>query len=233
MMGTFEYKIIIVSDHRILRQGLRIVLERAADFHIVDDVDCKSALAKIQELVPTIVLLDLKQPQVDTGLSLLAEICQLEVDTRVIILLPQGGNSTLLLRAIRAGAAGYVPEDTGDIHMVENAIRKVGQGHLYLSNTVLVTLLSTISNNGVSDAPINQNEASVLSPREQMVLDLVAEGYTNRRISARLVISESTTRTHVHNILDKLQLSNRVQIAVYALKRRATSPKKSRESPAK
>jgi two-component system nitrate/nitrite response regulator NarL len=126
---------------------------------------------------------------------------------------------------MRAGAAGYVPEVTSDINMLEEAIRKVGQGHLYLSNTALVTLFATISDNDLSDPLITQSDASGLSPRECEVLGLVAQGYTNRQISTRLVISESTARSHVHNILDKLHLSNRVQVATYALKRPMTLPK--------
>ena len=233
MAGNFDYKIIVVGDHRILRQGLRIVLERVADFVIVDDVDCGSALAKIQEHRPNIALLDLKPPQVDNGLALLAEISRLERDTRVITLLPHGENSDLLMRAIRAGASGYVPEDTGDIAMIEEAIRKVAHGQLYLSNTLLVTLLSTISANEAVEPLIIAKESGILSPREQAVLDLVALGCTNRQISTRLVISESTTRTHVHNILDKLQLNNRVQMATYALNVRGTSGKKARVAPIK
>jgi DNA-binding NarL/FixJ family response regulator len=225
IVASFVFKIMIVSDHRILRQGLRMLLERPADFHVVDDVDCRSALARTAELRPTIVLLDLKLPQVDLGLSLLAEIRQLQQDTRVITLTPSGANSSLLLRAIRAGAAGYVPDVTSDISMIEEAIRKVAHGHLYLSNTALVTLLSTISNHDLSDSPNGQSDAGVLSPREYEVLALVAKGYTNRQISAQLVISESTARSHVHNILDKLHLKNRVQVAAFALKRPAILPK--------
>jgi DNA-binding NarL/FixJ family response regulator len=221
----FVYNILIVSDHRILRQGLRVLLERPADFQVVDDVDFKSALQRTQELQPTIVLLDLKLPQIDTGLSLLADIRQLPLDTRVITLTPSGANSTLLLRAIRAGAAGYVPEDTSDINMLEEAIRKVGQGHLYLSNTALVTLFATISDNVLSDPLISHQDASGLTGREYEVLGLIAKGFTNRQISSQLVISESTARSHVHNILDKLHLSNRVQVATYALKRPLTFPR--------
>jgi two-component system nitrate/nitrite response regulator NarL len=87
-VAPFAYNILIVSDHRILRQGLRVLLERPADFHVVDDVDCKSAPAKALELQPSIVLLDLNLPQIDTGLSLLAEIRRLPLDTRVITLTP-------------------------------------------------------------------------------------------------------------------------------------------------
>jgi DNA-binding NarL/FixJ family response regulator len=215
----FEYKIVVVSEHRILRQGLRVLLERPDDFHVLDDVDCKSALNQIERLRPTIVLLDLTLAQVETGLSLLADIGKLGLETRVIALVPEGANPTLLLRAIRSGAAGYVPEDSDDIHIVEEAIRKVGQGHLYLSNTALVSLLASISSHDVAGPLNGQNDASGLSPREYEVLELVAQGYTNRQISATLVISENTARTHVHNILDKLHLTNRVQVATFALKR--------------
>jgi two-component system nitrate/nitrite response regulator NarL len=214
---AFAYNILIVSDQRILRQGLRLLLERHSDFHIVDDVDGKSALKTTGETEPTIMLLDLKLPSVEDGLILLAQVRQLSARTHVIALTPREAHSTLVLQAVRAGAVGYVPEDSSDIDMVEEAIRKVGQGHLYLSDTSLRNLLGTIADQDRPASAASHRDLESLTRREYDVIELVAQGYTNRQISARLTISESTARSHLHNILDKLQLANRVQLATYAL----------------
>ena len=112
-------------------------------------------------------------------------------------------------------------KSTGDIAEVEEAIRQVAQGQLFLSPTALRSLVDTVASR--TDGPANQNHtASVdeLSPREEEVLELVALGHTNREIADRLVISESTVRSHLHNILDKLQLTNRVQAAAFAIRPR-------------
>jgi DNA-binding NarL/FixJ family response regulator len=224
------YNIMLISDHRILRQGLRVLLEKLEDFSIVAEADSNSAVELIRKFRPAIVILDLNVPLVDTETSLLARIRQLQLDTRVIVLLPDGEQSTQLVMAIRDGAMGCVAEDTGDINVVVEAIRKVGQGQLFFSNTSLISLIATLSDNERTE-PINRRgDVNALSPREYEVLELVALGYTNRQISARLVISESTARTHVHNILDKLNLENRVQAAAFALKRPPSIPNKSTNS---
>lgn len=219
-MRPEPYRILIVNKHRILRQGLRTWLERAIDFHVVGDGDGTIALAQARELQPDIILLDVQLPEVEDGLKLLSEIRKHAPDSRVIVLTPSEAASTLVYRAMRTGAFGYVPENTSDIHVVEAAIRKVGEGNLFLSDDALASLIAALRQDqeiGIGKAAA---EPEGLSHREFEVLDLVAEGNTNRQISARLVIAESTVRTHLHSILGKLRLLNRVQIATYALRTR-------------
>ena len=213
------YRILIVDDHKILRQGLRVLLEACSDFQVVGDADATTALADAFALQPTIVLMDVHLPQAEDGFELLAQLRQRLPAVRVVVLTPTAADTALVYRAMQAGAVGYVPKDSSDILTVEAAIRKVGQGQLYLSDAALLSLVTTLQDTEKS-LPDTKAEMNQLTPRELSVLDLVAVGYTNRQIAEQLIVAESTVRSHLHNILDKLHLTNRVQAASYALRTR-------------
>ena len=217
-----QYRIMIVDDHKILRQGLRLLLEACPDFQVIGDADATTAVAAALALQPTIVLMDVHLPRVEDGFDLLAKLRQLLPATRVVVT-PTGSDTALVYRALQAGAVGYVPKDSSDILIIEAAIRKVGQGQFYLSDAALLSLVTTLQDTemSVSDA---KGDVDQLTPREVDVLDLVAKGYTNRQIALQLIVAESTVRSHLHNILRKLQLTNRVQAASYSLRTRPNPP---------
>jgi DNA-binding NarL/FixJ family response regulator len=219
MTGLPQYRILIVDDHKILRQGLRVLLEACSDFQVVGDADAPTALADALALQPTIVLMDVHLPRAEDGFALLAQLRQLLPAARVVVLTPTAADTALVYRALRAGAMGYVPKDSSDILTVEAAIRKVGQGQLYLSDAALLSLVTTLQDVG-KPLPDTKAEVDQLTPRELGVLELVAMGYTNRQIAEQLIVAESTVRSHLHNILYKLQLTNRVQAASYSLRTR-------------
>jgi len=215
------YRILVVDKQKILRQGIRLLLERSDEFEVIGDSDGTRAVALAVTLRPAIVLIDLRLPLFEDGLRILAELAESVPDVRVIVLTVTGDDGNAVYHAVRNGAVGCVLKSTGDIAEVEEAIRQVAQGQLFLSPTALRSLVDTVASR--TDGPANQNHtASVdeLSPREEEVLELVALGHTNREIADRLVISESTVRSHLHNILDKLQLTNRVQAAAFAIRPR-------------
>ena len=215
------YRILVVDKQKILRQGIRLLLDRSHEFEVVGDTDGTKAVALAVMLKPAIVLIDLRLPLFEDGLRILAELAESVPDVRVIVLTVTGDDGNAVYHAVRNGAVGCVLKSTGDIAEVEEAIRQVAQGQLFLSPTALRSLVDTVASR--TDGPANQNHtASVdeLSPREEEVLELVALGHTNREIADRLVISESTVRSHLHNILDKLQLTNRVQAAAFAIRPR-------------
>jgi two-component system, NarL family, nitrate/nitrite response regulator NarL len=215
------YRVLLVDKQKIFRQGIRVLLERSDEFEVIGDTDGTKAVALAVNLRPAIVLVDLHLPQFEDGLRILAELMESVPDVRVIVLTVAGDDGDAVYHALRNGAVGCVLKSTGDIAEVEAAIRQVAHGQLFLSTTALQSLVDTIADR--TDGPANQNHTArvdELSPREEDVLELVALGHTNREIADRLVISESTVRSHLHNILDKLQLTNRVQAAAFALRPR-------------
>ncbi len=218
------YRILLVDKQKILRQGIRLLLERSDEFEVVGDTDGTKAVALAVDLRPSIVVIDLRLPLFEDGLRILVELVESVPGVRVIVLTVAGNDGNAVYHAVRNGAVGCVLKGTGDIAEVEEAIRQVAQGQLFLSTTALRSLIETVASR--TDGPANQNHSARvddLTPREEQVLELVAVGHTNREIADRLAISESTVRSHLHNILDKLQLTNRVQAAAFALRLRQNS----------
>jgi two-component system, NarL family, nitrate/nitrite response regulator NarL len=219
------YRILLVDKQKILRQGIRLLLKRSDEFEVVGDTDGTRAVALAVTLRPAIVLIDLRLPLFEDGLKILAELVESVPDVRAIVLTAAGEDGNTVYHAVRNGAVGCVLKNTGDIAEVEEAIRQVAQGQLYLSSTALQSLVESVANR--ADGRGNQNHTVTLdelTPREEEVLELVALGHTNREIADRLVISDSTVRSHLHNILDKLQLTNRVQAAAFALRQHQSGP---------
>jgi two-component system response regulator NreC len=220
-MASPAYRILIVDNHRIGRQGLRLLLEKCPDFQIVGDTDDSKAVATAIDLKPNVILIDLRLPRFEDTLRIMAVLRVSVPETRIIVLTVQGDEVDLVYHAIRNGAVGCILKSSSDIAEVEAAIRQVAEGQLYLSTTALERLIDTIASR--ADVSLDQSKGAKpndLSSREDAVLELVALGYTNRQIADQLVIAESTVRSHLHNILEKLQLTNRVQAAAYAIQSR-------------
>jgi DNA-binding NarL/FixJ family response regulator len=220
-MAPRPYRILIVDNHRIGRQGLRLLLEKCADFEIVGDTDDNKAVATAIAVNPDVILIDLRLPRFEETLRILSVLRVSVPNTRIIVLTVQGDEVDLVYHSIRNGAVGCILKSSSDIAEVEAAIRHVAEGQLFLSTTALQRLIDTIASR--ADISMDQSKAAKpndLSPREDAVLELVALGYTNRQIADQLVIAESTVRSHLHNILEKLQLTNRVQAAAYAIQAR-------------
>lgn len=218
------YRILIVDSHTIVRQALRVLLARCNGFSVVGDCDGNTAVARALELRPHVVLMDLRVPEIADGLRLIGQLHENLRETRIIALTVQEDEEDLVYCAVRAGAVACVLKGTSDIDEVELAIRQVSQGRVFLSTSALASLVASISRGPIPQLESPPDSIESLSPREYDVLDLVAQGLTNRQIADQLVISESTVRSHLHNILDKLQVANRVQAAAYALR---TRPSKS------
>ncbi len=208
-------RLLIADDHAMFRQGLRALLEDAPDLAVVGEAENGlDAIQKARELRPDIVLMDIQMP-VCGGLEALAVLHQELPSVKVIVLTVHGNDADLVYRAVKAGAVGYVPK-LSDIEDLVKTIRLVASGQAAIapkSLTSLVAFLSTAQEGSAeSTGPVEK-----LSGREQEVLELVAQGKSNREIGQTLSISESTVRSHLHNILGKLDLGNRVQAATFAL----------------
>jgi DNA-binding NarL/FixJ family response regulator len=216
-------RVVIVDDHKLLRQGFRLLLEEQLDVVVVGDFGGPQAIDRTIELSPDVVLVDLETPNVEVGLDAIRKIKAHVPGACVVALAGESNSQNLVYRAVEAGVSGYLPKNTSDLDQVLMVIRTAIQGQPFVTGDALSSLLSSIVQ---GHASTNSPKSNKLTSRESDVLELVAEGFSNKRIAQRLTISESTVQTHVHNILEKLDCANRVQAASLAI--RAQSAKTAR-----
>lgn len=204
-------KVLLVDDHQVVRRGLRTFLEVQDDIEVVGEAsDGAEGVARAEELKPDIVLMDVKMPGMD-GIDALRKLRELANPARVLIVTSFTEQRTVV-PALRAGAAGYVYKDV-DPDALAGAIRSVHAGHVVLQSEVASALLSQEEVNS------GQGRGGVsLTEREREVLGLIADGRSNREIARALVLSEKTVKTHVSNILMKLDLADRTQAALWAVR---------------
>ncbi|MDX3134832.1 response regulator transcription factor [Streptomyces europaeiscabiei] len=202
-------KVLLVDDHQVVRRGLRTFLEVQDDIEVVGEAaDGAEGVARAEELRPDVVLMDVKMPGMD-GVDALRKLRELANPARVLIVTSFTEQRTVV-PALRAGAAGYVYKDV-DPDALAGAIRSVHAGHILLQPEVAEVLLSQEANSG-------QGRGGSLTEREREVLGLIADGRSNREIARALVLSEKTVKTHVSNILMKLDLADRTQAALWAVR---------------
>ena len=217
-------RVALVDNRTVIRQGVRAALERYGDVVVVGEsgVD-EGVVERVRATNPDVVLVGVHRGGADL-LEVIANIHDGGNHGEVILLAGDGVDPELIFGALRAGVRGIVSQDSGIDELVK-AIHLVASGQVVVSSHSLTSLVDTIAQprSAGDQAPVTQ----LLSTREWEVLDLVVEGATNREIARRLFVSESTVRSHIHNILSKLHLSNRVQAAAYALEMRekARSPR--------
>ncbi|WP_328924983.1 response regulator transcription factor [Streptomyces sp. NBC_00190] len=203
-------RVVLVDDHQVVRRGLRTFLEVQDDIEVVGEAsDGEEGVARAEELRPDVILMDVKMPGTD-GIEALRRLRELANPARVLIVTSFTEQRTVI-PALRAGAAGYVYKDI-DPDALAGAIRSVHAGHVLLQPEVAVTLLSQEEQSPSAGRP------GSLTDREREVLGLIADGRSNREIARALVLSEKTVKTHVSNILMKLDLSDRTQAALWAVR---------------
>ncbi|KPI17866.1 two component transcriptional regulator, LuxR family [Actinobacteria bacterium OK074] len=208
-------KVLLVDDHQVVRRGLRTFLEVQDDIEVVGEAaDGAEGVARAQELQPDVVLMDVRMPGMD-GIDALRKLRELDHPARVLIVTSFTEQRTVV-PALRAGAAGYVYKDV-DPDALAGAIRSVHAGHVLLQSEVADALLSQ------EEANSGQGRGGSLTEREREVLALIADGRSNREIARALVLSEKTVKTHVSNILMKLDLSDRTQAALWAVRHGMTA----------
>jgi NarL family two-component system response regulator LiaR len=200
--------VLIADDHPVVRQGLRTFLDLQDDVAVVGEAATGAeAVAKVEELLPDIVLLDLVMPDLD-GIEAARRIRDISPATKVIVLTSYADDQKIF-PAIKAGAAGYLLKDI-EPEELATGIRRVHQGEALLHPKIAARLMREVTG--------EKAEAEVLTARELDVLGGLAKGLSNRAIAEELVVSEKTVKTHVSNILAKLHLADRTQAAVYALR---------------
>nr|WTB30270.1 response regulator transcription factor [Streptomyces sp. NBC_00830] len=203
-------RVLLVDDHQVVRRGLRTFLEIQDDIEVVGEAaDGAEGVARTEELRPDVVLMDVKMPGTD-GIEALRKLRELENPAKVLIVTSFTEQRTVV-PALRAGASGYVYKDV-DPDALAGAIRSVYVGHVLLQPEVAGALLAQEDTGG------GTGRGSTLTEREREVLGLIADGRSNREIARALVLSEKTVKTHVSNILMKLDLADRTQAALWAVR---------------
>jgi two-component system, NarL family, response regulator LiaR len=205
-------RILVADDHAVVRKGLQALIKTEAGMEIVGEAENgRDAVALAEELNPDVILLDLKMPFLD-GIEVITEIKDRKLDSRVLIL-TSFADDDHVLPAIRAGALGYLLKDSSPQDLIA-AIHHVYRGESSLTPSVALKLVHEVRQPAQSEG----SAVGALTGREVDVLERIAQGLTNQEIAEELDIGERTVRNHVGHILDKLQVANRTQAAVYALR---------------
>jgi DNA-binding NarL/FixJ family response regulator len=198
-------RVLVTDDHIVLRTGITALLERAEGMTAVGEAGtADQAVIKARALKPDVILLDVIMPR-KSGFDALPELQKVAPEARVIMLSMQT-NPSAVRQALLAGAAGYVSKHASHVNLVD-AIRRVARGGRYVDPELAGDLV-------VSDAAALTQP---ISERERDVLFLLALGYTNRQVAARLFISARTVDTHRAHIMQKLNLESRAELVLYAL----------------
>lgn len=216
-----KIKVLIADDHRVVRQGLRTFLELHDDIEVVGEAgDGAAAVEMVHRLRPDIVLMDLVMPQLD-GIEATRQVRSLACGTQVIAL-TSFTEDDKVFPAIQAGASSYLLKDVSPDDLVE-AIRAVHRGEARLHPNIARKLMEQVARQA---GPAARSDRSIesLTERERAVVRLVARGESNQGIAGELVISEKTVKTHVSNILSKLDLQDRTQLAIFAFKHGLIDP---------
>lgn len=205
--------VMLIDDHRVVRQGLSDFLELQEDIDIVGEAGSgEDGVQLARELLPDVVLMDLVMPGID-GVETTRRIKAVSPSTRVIVL-TSFADDDKVFPAIKAGAISYLLKDISPEELA-HAIRAAQRNEAVLHPEVAAKLMQEFSAPRPNEAPVEQ-----LTPREMDVLRLIAKGKSNKEIADTLIVSEKTIKTHVSNILSKLHLADRTQAAIYALRQR-------------
>ena len=208
---SLAIRILIVDDHTIVRKGIRALLAEIEGMEVVGEAgDGLAAVAEAATLRPDVILMDLAMPKMD-GIEAIRQIKLSQPASRILVM-TSFATDEKVFPAIKAGALGYLLKESAPEDLVQS-IRQIHRGESSLHPAIARKVLQEITQ--PSDRPPTPNP---LTEREGEVLRLVAQGLSNQNIARKLNISDPTVRTHVSNILGKLQLATRIQAALYALR---------------
>jgi two-component system nitrate/nitrite response regulator NarL len=208
-------RVVIADDHAIFREGVCRLVERAGDIAVVGEAaNGAEAVRLVTKLKPDILLLDLRMPDKD-GLSVLEEVNFDSIPTRVIVVTAAEEDRDIV-RAMRLGARGVLLKQSASELLIKS-IYKVNAGEIWLDNKMTNEVVEAFKKSSTFGP---RRDKPLLSEREREIVQLVAQGYRNREIGEKLFISEQTVKNHLHNIFDKLGVSDRLELALYAIHHR-------------
>ena len=202
-------KILIIDDHRLFREGLQSLLQRRSIDVVAAVGDGNEGIKLAKELVPDIILLDMRMPIID-GISVLVQLKKSELNMPIVIL-TTSSNEQDLLEALKNGASGYLLKDMEPDALV-TAMRDINAGKTVVAPHLTSVLVRFIQ--GDTSATEKQGPFSELTPREGEILKLIADGQGNKLIARNLGISDGTVKLHVKAVLRKLEVHSRVEAAV-------------------
>jgi DNA-binding NarL/FixJ family response regulator len=212
-------RIMLADDHALVRRALGMMLEAQPDLEVVAEVgDGVDAVKRGLEGDVDLAVIDITMPRM-TGLHAARELHRRRPELQ-ILMLSMHENERYLYEALKAGASGYVVKAVADRDLIE-ACRAAMRGEKFLYPGAMTPLIADFLRRAREDLPVADDP---LTPREQEVVKLVAEGHTNKQIGETLVISEKTVERHRANILAKLQMRDRVELTRYAIRRGLTEP---------
>ncbi len=211
-------RVLIADDHPIVRDGLRKLLGLEDDIDVVGEAnDGRETLDLIDQLEPDVVLLDLRMPNVD-GLTALQTLQASNRRTKVVVLTASEDKNEFV-QAMKLGCSGIVLKQTAP-ELIVKSIRKVFAGEIWLDSHTTAAVMrqfATTTGEGAASGSAKPRERSPLSAREREIVAFVAQGYKNKEMAEKMFISEQTVKNHLHNIFDKLGVSDRLELALYAI----------------
>jgi DNA-binding NarL/FixJ family response regulator len=210
-----QTRVLIVDDHEVVREGLRALLRRRSQLAVVGEAgSVADAVAEAAKSQPDVVIMDVRLPD-GSGVEACREIRAQRPETRVIMLTSYADDDAVIA-SIMAGASGYLLKQTQGQMLVE-AIERATRGESLLDPAVTQRVLERVRNAGAK----KDDDLALLSEQEQKILDLIAEGKTNKEIAAEVFLSDKTVKNYVSSILSKLNLRRRSEAAAFIARRRS------------
>lgn len=208
-----KVRVLLIDDDALVRASLQMILSSSEELEVVGEADDGAqAVAAVRAHRPDVVLMDIRMREMD-GIAATAAVRQLDSPPHVIVLTTFQADEQVM-SALRAGAAGFLLKDTPPTEIV-SAVRLVASGEAILSPSVTRTLLSHLGDDEVSERRRSAaHRLAALSDREREVADAVASGASNAEVAAALFMSEATVKAHVSRLLTKLEVANRVHVAI-------------------
>jgi|SRR5437773_1380187 len=211
-------RIVIADDHPIFREGLKCLLGTQEDFQLLAEVgNGDEVLDTIEKLQPDILLLDLRMPGTH-GLMILERLQATKISSTKVIVLTASEDKNEFVQAMKLGTSGIVLKQS-PTDLLLKSIRKVYAGEIWLDSNTTAAVIRQFAT-GDEEAPVDSNRVrgrSPLSQREREIVSLVAQGFKNKQMAEKMFISEQTVKNHLHNSFDKLGVSDRLELALYAI----------------
>jgi DNA-binding NarL/FixJ family response regulator len=221
-MSSTPIRVLIVDGHPIVLEGLRTVLAHHTEIELVGEAsDGVEAIEKTVTLDPDVVLMELKLPRVD-GLTVLRSI-QARAPRSKVILFSSSENREEFVEAMKLGCAGILSKDA-PTSLIEKSVNKVHAGEIWLDSNTTAAVIRQFASpaefpaiHGSGGNGKSSRERAQLSQREREIIVLIAQGYKNKEIAEKMFITEQTVKNHLHNVFDKLGVSDRLELALYAI----------------
>ncbi len=213
-----EIRILIADDQVMLREALRELLEQEEDFRVIAEAsNGLTAIEKVNELGPDILLLDLTMPHL-SGIEALRRLAKSPVQVRTILFNDTSVDSSLTIEALKLGARGVVPRDAG-APLLFKSIRAVASGEVWVGHQIIADLLNCLRSVAETQVEPENSNGFHLTRREMEIVASIVEGCTNKEISQRFSISEQTVKHHLTSIFEKVGVTNRLELALIAMRK--------------